>query len=45
LKLNHGLGYDWDDENHGDSSGTLDGAVGLKTRKINKVPFKILDAP
>jgi len=45
LKLNHGLGYDWDDEAHNEAAGTLDGAAGTKNRKINKIPFKILDAP
>jgi len=45
LRVNHGLGYDCDDEMQCDQGGTLDGAVGSKSRKINKVPYKILDAP
>ena len=45
LKVNHGLGYDWDDDNHCETTGNMDGGIGPKTRKINKVPFKVLDAP
>lgn len=41
LKLDHGLGFDWD---------TMDQFESLtnesqKTRKISKMPFKVLDAP
>ena len=45
LKLNHGLGYDWDEEMQWESSNSQEGGVGTKNRKINKVPFKVLDAP
>ena len=43
LKINHGCGFDWDEDAMNDNQGIS--PEGAKTRKINKVPFKVLDAP
>ena len=41
LKLRHGFGFDKEDDNidQGENQHAVD------TRKINKMPFKVLDAP
>lgn len=45
LKINHGCGFDWDEDAMHDNQGVSNDGQGPKTRKINKVPFKVLDAP
>lgn len=42
--MNHGYGYDYDfDDNMAHYDGS--DACANKVRKINKMPFKVLDAP
>ena len=42
LKLRHGYGFDKEDEY---SIGQEDNQYSIEARKINKMPFKVLDAP
>jgi WD40 repeat protein len=44
LKLDHGLGFDWADMDSFTPEEQA-GIEGSKSRKINKMPFKVLDAP
>ena len=43
LKLRHGFGYDKDEESNSPAHDEAQQAN--KSRKINKMPFKVLDAP
>ena len=43
LKLRHGFGYDKDEENN--TAAQDEAEIANKSRKINKMPFKVLDAP
>lgn len=45
--MKHGQGYDWNDVMEGFNSTEIvaDGAQQTSLRKINKMPFKVLDAP